>query len=140
MPNLQPEEPDEMIKNVSIDSRTLTPMNTAEQPRDSVPTSAWQLDLGARVIPEGVRFRVWAPKPTRVEVVLNGGGPPRALSQEMNGYWSGSIHDAEEGMTYQYRLDGTQLCPDPCSRFQPEGPHGPSLIVDPSLPWHDEDW
>jgi maltooligosyltrehalose trehalohydrolase len=130
-----------MIKNVSIDSLTLTPMNTAEQPRDSVPTSAWQLDLGARVIPEGVRFRVWAPKPTRVEVVLNGGGLPRSLSQEMNGYWSGSIHDAEEGMTYQYRLEGTQLCPDPCSRFQPEGPHGPSQIVNPSTyQWHDGGW
>ena len=45
------------------------------------------------------------------------------------------------GMTYQYRLEGTQLCPDPCSRFQPEGPHGPSQIVNPSTyQWHDGGW
>ena len=44
-------------------------------------------------------------------------------------------------MRYRYRLDGGQAYPDPCSRFQPEGPHGPSLIVDPrAYQWHDEGW
>ena len=44
-------------------------------------------------------------------------------------------------MTYRYRLDGKDSFPDPCSRFQPEGPHGPSLIVDPAAyQWRDQHW
>src|SRR5207244_4339102 len=38
-------------------------------------------------------------------------------------------------------LDGRDCFADPCSRFQPEGPHGPSEIVDPSaFRWTDEGW
>jgi maltooligosyltrehalose trehalohydrolase len=44
-------------------------------------------------------------------------------------------------MTYGYRLDGSPACPDPASRFQPAGPHGPSEIVDPgAFAWSDADW
>ena len=39
---------------------------------------------------------------------------------------------ARAGMRYRFRLDrGEAALPDPASRFQPEGPHGPSEIVDP---------
>ena len=43
------------------------------------------------------------------------------------------------GARYRYRLDGgTDTYPDPASRFQPEGPHGPSEVVDPAaFPWTD---
>jgi maltooligosyltrehalose trehalohydrolase len=44
-------------------------------------------------------------------------------------------------MTYAYRLDGGPACPDPASRFQPAGPHGPSEIVDPgAFAWNDAEW
>jgi maltooligosyltrehalose trehalohydrolase len=44
-------------------------------------------------------------------------------------------------MTYRYRVNGKDSFPDPCSRFQPEGPHGPSLIVDPAaFRWSDREW
>ncbi|HVG01904.1 MAG TPA: alpha-amylase family glycosyl hydrolase, partial [Nitrospira sp.] len=44
-------------------------------------------------------------------------------------------------MTYRYRLDGRHLYPDPCSRYQPNGPHGPSLIVDGrAFTWNDLAW
>ena len=57
------------------------------------------------------------------------------------GHWFGLIPDAKAGMTYRYRLDGKDSFPDPCSRFQPEGPHGPSLIVDPAAyQWRDQHW
>src|SRR5262245_5683715 len=103
--------------------------------------SRYQLDMGAQVTPEGVQFRLWSPKSVRVEVVLNEGQSTQTLEPEANGWWSGIMHTASDGMTYQYRLDGRQLCPDPCSRFQPNGPHGPSQIVDPSsYRWHDENW
>ena len=104
------------------------------------PTSHWRLALGAECCPEGVRFRVWAPKRHRVEVLIeNGLAVP--LTPEAGGYFSGLVPEAAAGTLYRYRLDGEGRFPDPCSRFQPEGPHGPSMVVDPAAyKWHDEDW
>ncbi len=107
------------------------------------PQTGWQLALGAQVTPEGVRFRLWAPKATSVEVILEQ-QPTNIvypLEREEAGYWSGPIAEAKPGMVYRYRLNGEGVFPDPCARFQPEGPHGPSLIVDPtSYRWRDQGW
>jgi len=109
-----------------------------------------RLPVGAEPAPEGgVHFRVWAPRRTRVEVVLEGGPGSGAggqlqaveLTREPRGYFSGLVPAAGAGTLYRYRLDGGCLCPDPASRFQPEGPHGPSQVVDPSaFPWTDQGW
>ena len=98
----------------------------------------------------GVHFRVWASKPQRVEVVLEGGpghAPGAApvvvaLEPEGSGYFSGLVAEAGAGTRYRYRLDGgAELYADPASRFQPDGPHGPSQVVDPgAFQWHDQDW
>ncbi len=93
----------------------------------------------------GAHFRVWAPRRKRVQVVLEGiPGGPRSfdLKPEGNGYFSGEVSEAGTGTLYRYRLDGEdQLYPDPASRFQPEGPHGPSQVVDPArFRWSDEGW
>ncbi len=97
--------------------------------------------LGAQVTAEGISFRCWAPKPTRVEVILHPQGTIYAMTKEDDGHWVGVVPEATAGMTYRYRLDGRELFPDPCSRFQPEGPHGPSLIVDAdAFEWRDHDW
>jgi maltooligosyltrehalose trehalohydrolase len=57
------------------------------------------------------------------------------------GYFSGLVPIATAGMLYRYRLDNGDAYPDPCSRYQPQGPHGPSLIVDPSTyAWLYPDW
>src|SRR5262245_3773854 len=89
---------------------------------------AWHLDLGAEVLAEGVRFRVWAPKCQRVEVAIEG---ERAalfpLTADEDGYFSGVVAQLSAGALYRYRLDADQAYPDPCSRFQPQGPHGPSM-------------
>src|SRR5215212_4028753 len=84
--------------------------------------------------------RVWAPAVDRVHVIV-AGKSATALASEKNGYYSGSI-DAVPGDRYQFRLgDDERLYPDPASRFQPEGPHGPSMIVDPrSFRWTDAAW
>jgi maltooligosyltrehalose trehalohydrolase len=88
---------------------------------------------------EGVRFRVWAPKRKKVEVVLDTGS--FELEAEGGGYFSGLAEGSGAGTLYQYRLDGGDAFPDPASRFQPQGPHGPSQVVDPStFPWTDGDW
>jgi maltooligosyltrehalose trehalohydrolase len=108
-------------------------------------TIARRYPAGAELSPEGgVHFRVWAPIRQRVEVVLEG---PEAegvfpLQAEGNGYFSAHIEDAEPGTRYRFRLDGDPfLYPDPASRFQPDGPHGPSQVVDPwAYRWSDMDW
>ncbi len=104
--------------------------------------------IGAEVVPEGVHFRVWAPRRRKVEVVLEPGSKPGAgtfaaeLFPEDRGYFSGAVSDAGDGSLYRFRLDGeAMLYPDPASRFQPEGPNGPSQVVDPSLfSWTDDNW
>jgi maltooligosyltrehalose trehalohydrolase len=67
-----------------------------------------------------------------VDVVLEDEGRSFPLLKEEGGYFSGLVPIAGAGMRYRYRLDNGEAYPDPCSRYQPEGPHGPSLIVDPS--------
>src|SRR5581483_10562776 len=49
---------------------------------------------------------------------------------------------AGAGTRYRFRLDGGErLFPDPASRFQPDGPHGPSQVINPhSFKWTDQAW
>lgn len=107
--------------------------------------AVWRMNLGAEVVPNGVRFRVWAPKRKRVDVVIeNEAGTIIPLDPKENGYFAGIVPKVGAGTLYWYRLDEdneNKKYPDPCSRFQPEGPHGPSVVVDPwAHRWHDEGW
>lgn len=101
--------------------------------------------IGAEVGSEGVHFRVWAPKAQRVELELVGTEGDAArfapLSADASGYHSGLVPGLVAGARYRFRLDGDRSLPDPASRFQPEGPHGPSEIVDPGrYRWRDGAW
>lgn len=97
--------------------------------------------VGAEMGAGGAHFRVWAPRRRRVEVVLDG-SPSLELERELDGYFSGFMADVHPGALYQFRLDRSdRLYPDPASRFQPDGPHGPSQLVDPSsFRWTDQHW
>ncbi len=101
-------------------------------------------DLGARVLPGGgVRFTVWAPTARAVELVLKSGGAERRLPLQpaSDGYHTRVVPDARPGDRYRFLVDGAGPFPDPASRFQPEGPHGPSQVVDPAaFPWTDHAW
>jgi len=96
---------------------------------------------GAEVTPEGTHFRVWAPIRSRVEVVVEG-GPTRELDAEPGGFFSAHLPDVWPGARYRFRLDGGPgLFPDMASRFQPDGPHGPSQVIDPhEFVWDDGNW
>jgi maltooligosyltrehalose trehalohydrolase len=103
------------------------------------------MQVGAELNPEGgVNFCVWAPQRGTVEVVIEDGSRP--LSYELktgpDGYFSSLVAGAEAGTRYRFRLDGDdKLFPDPASRFQPDGPHGPSQVIDPNnFKWTDNDW
>src|SRR5919202_2316072 len=105
---------------------------------------ARRLPVGAEALPlGGVHFRVWAPRRARVEVVFEGDAASAfALGREEGGYFSALVERARAGALYRFRLDGEDyLYPAPASRFQPEGPHGPSRVVDPTaFLWTDEGW
>jgi maltooligosyltrehalose trehalohydrolase len=105
-----------------------------------VPASGWHPTLGARPEKDGTRFRVWAPAKQRVEVVVEAGGV-HPLTKAADGTFSGFIPRVGAGDRYRYRLDDEGPYPDPASRFQPEGVHGPSQVVDPArFTWSDAAW
>ena len=103
---------------------------------------ARRLPVGAEVSAGGVHFRVWAPKHDEVALVLQreGGDKRIPLEREPDGYRSGFIEGASAGDRYWLELGGERF-PDPASRFQPEGPRGPSEIIDPAaFAWSDAGW
>lgn len=96
--------------------------------------------IGAECRDSGVHFRVWAPNCRRVSVVLNG-EQHYDLTSEEQGYFSSLISSATAGTRYKFQLDRDELAPDPASRYQPEGPHGSSQVVDPkTFRWTDATW
>src|SRR5579863_5069970 len=101
-----------------------------------------RLSVGAEPQPSGgVHFRLWAPHCDEVSVEIEGLDPV-LMSHEPDGYFSCWSHSARAGMRYRFRLDRSdKSLPDPASRLQPDGPHGPSEIVDPdAFAWSDEAW
>jgi maltooligosyltrehalose trehalohydrolase len=101
---------------------------------------ARRFPVGAEVADVGAHFRVWAPIRETVEVVFDDGHSVQ-LQAEASGYFSGQAPNARAGSRYKYKLDGGETCPDPASRFQPDGPHGSSMVVDPAdFRWTDRDW
>jgi len=89
-----------------------------------------QMPIGAECGAGCVNFRVWAPDHGAVEVVIGEASWP--LEDEDNGYFSASVSSIGPGTLYRFRLDGRpELFPDPASRFQPFGPHGPSEVICP---------
>lgn len=103
---------------------------------------SWQPTLGARPQANGTHFRVWAPNARRLEVVLEGkrtGQVP--LAKDTDGFFSGLLPDVRPGDLYRYRIDNAGPFPDPVSRFQPQGVHGPSEVIDPNpFAWTDASW
>jgi maltooligosyltrehalose trehalohydrolase len=105
-----------------------------------------RLPIGAEVMYEGTHFRVWAPSCQRVEIVIEDPITKQAkkfpLEPEEGGYFSQLIDGIKEGTNYWFQLDqSSSFYPDPATRFQPQGPYGPSCVVDPmNYPWTDQNW
>ena len=95
--------------------------------------------VGAALYEGGAAFRVWADRHKTVSVRI--GSVEHELSPEAGGYFYGHVAGVRDHDTYQYFVDGDGPFPDPASRFQPQGPHGPSQIVNPSaFSWTDQAW
>lgn len=100
---------------------------------------SFTLDIGATPVADGIHFRVWAPSATSMEVELIDSCSLRTPLQRDGEYFRGVV-PATTGDCYWYWLDGTLRRPDPASRCQPEGVHGPSRILDPVFAWNDREW
>jgi len=100
--------------------------------------------LGANPVDaNATHFRVWAPGRRRVSVELYEAGDVRRrrIERQNDGYFAGTLTGVGPGARYRYVLDHQISRPDPASRFQPEGVHGPSQVVDPhAFTWTDQAW
>ena len=95
---------------------------------------AWPMPFGASILPEGgVRFRLWAPEARQVELIEWQGETQKlhATEAQKKGWHETILANAGAGTRYQWKINGETVVPDPASRFNPEGPHGPSQVVDP---------
>ncbi|MDT7041704.1 malto-oligosyltrehalose trehalohydrolase [Candidatus Nitronereus thalassa] len=103
----------------------------------------WALDLGATTLDSTtVQFRVWAPMAQRVSVkFFTQSLKPHLLKKDKEGYWEAKVAGVKPGTTYKYVIDDELERPDPASRYQPEGVHGPSQIISPqNFSWNDQGW
>jgi maltooligosyltrehalose trehalohydrolase len=104
---------------------------------------AQQTRVGANRLPDGSwEFLVWAPHARTVSVHFVSGCREIIPTDPLaDGYHRATIKTLTPGSEYFYKLDGVRDLPDPASRFQPQGVHGPSRIVDPeAFRWTDGKW
>lgn len=80
-------------------------------------------------------FSVWAPFRNDVKLVAD--TSTYDMQKDELGYWHVNVPGVQ---TYQYLLDNELLRPDPASRRQPEGVHGPSAVLHTDYTWTDEHW
>jgi maltooligosyltrehalose trehalohydrolase len=83
-------------------------------------------------------IRVWAPNVSRLR--LRADGQDVDLEQADEGWWTGP--ELAAGTDYAFLLDDSdEPVPDPASRWQPDGVHGPSRVYDQdAFEWHDDAW
>ena len=102
-----------------------------------------QFPLGATVTPDGVHFGIWAPAAERLDVVVETGGEVSSVPMDRDdrGIHTALVGNAAAGSLYRFSVDGAPGTPDPRSRYQPFGVHGPSEVIDLSgFAWSDDDW
>ena len=106
-----------------------------------------RLPIGVDVAAGGVTVRIWAPGHRGVEVVLAARGTRASdalrvsLQAAPGGYFEAFVPGVLAGDRYWLSVDGGRSVSDPASRFQPDGPHGPSEVVDPdAFAWSDDRW
>ncbi len=103
--------------------------------------------LGATYLgEERTAFHVWATKVDRLELLLydgDGSGQPARvidMAPTERGYYAAVAEGAGPATRYRFRLPGGRERPDPASRYQPHGLHGPSAVVDVAFAWTDAGW
>ena len=105
-------------------------------------TTGNAMRLGANRLADGRwEFLLWAPKARSVSLHLLHSGELLTMAPLSRGYFRRTVENLEPGTRYFFQLDGAREVPDPASRFQPEGVHGPSEVVDLNqFQWTDQNW
>ncbi|GBQ93953.1 malto-oligosyltrehalose trehalohydrolase [Asaia krungthepensis] len=100
----------------------------------------YQTRFGATPQSDGtIRFALWAPSCQTVSLEIED-APPRPMTRDAEGVFTLTA-DCAFGARYRFRISEAQAVPDPASRSQPEGVHGPSVVTDPtSYEWHCRRW
>jgi malto-oligosyltrehalose trehalohydrolase len=94
--------------------------------------------FGARLIPDGASFRLWAPAAKRVDLLLE---KPQPMRRGEDGWFSADISGVTAGARYKFRIDVAIDVPDPASAFQPDDVSGPSEVIDhASYQWRASGW
>jgi maltooligosyltrehalose trehalohydrolase len=103
--------------------------------------SPFGVPLGANLLAGDVcEFRVWAPEHEQIALhILSPEERHVALEKLPDGYHETIVRDCPEGTRYYFVVDGRER-PDPASRHQPEGPHGPSEVIGRDFEWQDAHW
>ena len=105
--------------------------------------------VGAEIVPgRGAHFRIWANRRRSACLLIANESDPSGIEREIplvaepDGFFSTLVPSAGDGTRYFFVLDGAKKpLPDPASRFQPLGVHGPSQVIDPfRFEWHDRQW
>ncbi len=104
--------------------------------------SYWFRSPGATILRAGkCQFVVWAPQVSQIELHLVAPEDKLIpLKRGPDGYHEAIVDGVEAGSRYFFLLDGERERPDPASRLQPEGVHGPSEVVDQTFAWQDSGW
>jgi 1,4-alpha-glucan branching enzyme/maltooligosyltrehalose trehalohydrolase len=98
------------------------------------------MPFGAELRDDGVAFRLWAPSRERASVIVD--GAEHALEPRAGGWFERTLRDARLGSRYAFAFAGFDVhVPDPASRFQPDGVHAPSAVIDPrTYAWRETAW
>ncbi len=100
----------------------------------------WTPTFGAHLDATGARVRVCSPGASGVRVLV-GDLPPVLLDWAGDDVFEGHVEDARAGDRYRLQVDNHTPWPDPCARWQPDGVHGPSMLIDPAaFTWTDQAW
>ena len=103
--------------------------------------SKHDMPFGAQSGTNEVRFRLWALRAAQVSLVVHDPGIDLPMASVGEGWFELATEEAQPGARYQFRINDGQRVPDPASRFQPEGVHGPSEVINPhSYDWKDKNW
>ncbi|HYO63321.1 MAG TPA: malto-oligosyltrehalose trehalohydrolase [Pyrinomonadaceae bacterium] len=118
-------------------------MSSTEAAKGREAGEVWQLEFGARPLAGGgTRFRVWSPVAESLSVRIVGEEPRTFEMERREGdVFELTLPEVGAGMDYFYVVGGERERPDPVSRWQPRGVHGPSRVVDPdAFAWTDDGW
>ncbi len=111
-----------------------------EKQRSTIATD--ERALGAVMAGENeCSFEVWTPRAKKLELHITFPND-RIIPMQSGerGYFCADVSDVRPGTLYFYRLDDGRERPDPASRFQSQGVHGPSQVVHQHFSWTDQQW